>query len=95
VTSVWLAGDVVLITYVLIAIERVDCTVSALLGGILLGFLIHGALHLELATIAPTGATLLLLWTRSDPHHVLQKVGIEDPLFLLGSIHHRGGRGAG
>ncbi|MBC8252913.1 MAG: anion permease, partial [Ardenticatenia bacterium] len=42
------------------------------LAAVVVGFVVHGIVHLEPATIAMGGATLLLLWTRSDPHHVLQ-----------------------
>jgi Na+/H+ antiporter NhaD/arsenite permease-like protein len=54
------------------------------MGGIMVGFLLHGALHLEPATIALAGATLLLLWTRSDPHHVLREVEWTTLFFFLG-----------
>ena len=43
--------------------------------GVIVGFLLHGALHLEPATIALAGATILLLWGRSDPNHILLFVG--------------------
>ncbi|MBC7223505.1 MAG: ArsB/NhaD family transporter [Anaerolineae bacterium] len=52
--------------------------------GVLLGFLAHGALHLEPATIAMTGATVLLLWTRHDPHHVLRDVEWTTLFFFIG-----------
>ena len=35
-----------------------------IMGGVIAGFLAHGALHLEPATIALTGATILMLWGR-------------------------------
>ena len=54
------------------------------MGGVMVGFLLHGALHLEPATIALAGATLLLLWTRSDPHHVLREVEWTTLFFFLG-----------
>jgi Na+/H+ antiporter NhaD/arsenite permease-like protein len=54
------------------------------MGGVILGFFLHGTLHLEPATIALTGATLLLLWTRSDPHHVLREVEWTTLFFFLG-----------
>ena len=38
------------------------------------GFLIHQYVHLESATIALTGAALLLLLTRDEPEHVLSAV---------------------
>lgn len=54
------------------------------MGGVIVGFLLHGALHLEPATIALTGATLLLLWTRCDPHHILQEVEWTTIFFFIG-----------
>ncbi|MGD9145711.1 MAG: ArsB/NhaD family transporter [Anaerolineae bacterium] len=54
------------------------------MGGVMVGFLLHGTLHLEPATIALAGATLLLLWTRSDPHHVLREVEWTTLFFFLG-----------
>ena len=52
--------------------------------GVTLGFLAHGALHLEPATIALTGVTVLLLWGRSDPHHVLQEIEWTTLAFFVG-----------
>lgn len=54
------------------------------LGAVVVGFVVHGSLHLEPATIAMSGATLLLLWTRSDPHDVLQDVEWTTLLFFIG-----------
>jgi len=52
--------------------------------GVVVGFLAHGALHLEPATIALTGATLLMLWGRSDPHHLLRDVEWTTLFFFIG-----------
>jgi len=52
--------------------------------GVLVGFLVHGALHLEPATIALTGATVLMLWARSDPHGVLRDVEWTTLFFFVG-----------
>lgn len=52
--------------------------------GVILGFLTHGALHLEPATIALAGATALLLWGRNDPHHVLREVEWTTLFFFIG-----------
>ena len=54
------------------------------MAGVIVGFLLHGALHLEPATIALAGATILLLWGRSDPHHVLQDVEWTTLVFFIG-----------
>jgi Na+/H+ antiporter NhaD/arsenite permease-like protein len=54
------------------------------MAGVILGFLIHGALHLEPATIALAGATILLLWGRSDPHHVLREIEWTTLFFFVG-----------
>ena len=42
------------------------------MAGVILGFMLHGALHLAPATIALTGATLLMLWSKTDPHYALR-----------------------
>ncbi len=52
--------------------------------GVIAGFLAHGALHLEPATIALTGATLLMLWGRRDPHHLLRDVEWTTLFFFFG-----------
>ncbi|MHB8157333.1 MAG: ArsB/NhaD family transporter [Desulfocucumaceae bacterium] len=44
------------------------------IGITILGFVLHQYLHLESATIALGGATLLLLLTRDDPEHALHAV---------------------
>lgn len=54
------------------------------MAGVIIGFLLHGALHLEPATIALTGATVLLLWGRSDPHEALQEVEWTTLFFFIG-----------
>ena len=55
-----------------------------ILSFVLLGFLLHGTLHLETATIALTGAAALLLWSRSDPHKALEHVEWGTLLFFVG-----------
>ena len=54
------------------------------MGGVVLGFLLQGALHLEPATIALVGATVLMLWARSDPHHVLRELEWTTLFFFIG-----------
>jgi Na+/H+ antiporter NhaD/arsenite permease-like protein len=54
------------------------------MGGVILGFLLQGALHLEPATIALVGATVLMLWARSDPHHVLRDIEWTTLFFFVG-----------
>lgn len=54
------------------------------MGGVVLGFLVHGALHLEPATIALAGATVLMLWARSDPHNVLRDIEWTTLFFFIG-----------
>lgn len=56
----------------------------AVLGLTVLGFLAHGALHYEAATIALTGAVLLLLLSRVDIHEVLLEVEWTSLLFFVG-----------
>ncbi len=54
------------------------------IGGVLLGFLIHAALHLQPATIAMAGATVLLLWSRREPQPILQDVEWTTLFFFVG-----------
>ena len=54
------------------------------MAGVVLGFFVHGWLHLEPATIALTGATILMLWTRADPDHVLRDVEWSTLFFFVG-----------
>lgn len=54
------------------------------MAGVIVGFLLHGALHLEPATIALAGATILLLWGKSDPHEALQDVEWTTLFFFIG-----------
>jgi len=54
------------------------------LAATLLGFMFHGLLHLEAATIAMFGATALLLWGRVDPHRVLAEVEWSTIFFFVG-----------
>lgn len=60
---------------------RKALTVMAL---VLLGFLAHGAMGLEPATIALSGATLLMIWGRNDPHHVLREIEWTTLFFFVG-----------
>ncbi|MGB2955016.1 MAG: ArsB/NhaD family transporter [Anaerolineales bacterium] len=52
--------------------------------GVILGFLVHGALHLEPATIALTGATLLMIWGKTDPHLALREIEWTTLFFFFG-----------
>lgn len=54
------------------------------MGGVILGFLLHGSLHIESATVALAGATVLLLWTRTDPHHAIREVEWTTLFFFVG-----------
>jgi Na+/H+ antiporter NhaD/arsenite permease-like protein len=54
------------------------------MAGVIAGFLAHGALHLEPATIALAGATILMLWGGSDPHHLLRDVEWTTLFFFFG-----------
>ena len=55
-----------------------------ILAMVLVGFLLHGWLHIQPATIALSGATLLLVWSRTDPHEVLKHVEWTTLLFFVG-----------
>jgi len=52
--------------------------------GVIIGFLVHGALHLEPATIALIGATLLMLWSKTDPHYALRDIEWTTLFFFFG-----------
>ena len=54
------------------------------LTGVILGFLVHGSLHLEPATIALTGAVVLMLWGRNDPHHLFREIEWTTLFFFIG-----------
>lgn len=54
------------------------------LGLTILGFTLHGALHFHTATIALSGAALLLLITRMEPEHVLLAVEWPTIFFFAG-----------
>ncbi len=51
---------------------------------VFVGFLLHSVLNLETATVALTGAALLLLWTGRDTHHVLREVEWATLFFFVG-----------
>ena len=54
------------------------------LGLVLVGFLLHGTLHLETATIALSGAALLMLWSKRDAHKAVEDVEWATLLFFVG-----------
>jgi Na+/H+ antiporter NhaD/arsenite permease-like protein len=54
------------------------------LGLVILAFFLHGALHLEAATIALFGAAALMLYARSDVEEVLREVEWPTLLFFVG-----------
>ena len=54
------------------------------LGVTIIGFFLHGALHLEAATVAMTGAAALMVVTRPDPHEILAEVEWTTLLFFVG-----------
>lgn len=51
---------------------------------VLIGFTLHASLHLEPATIAMGGATALMLWSKKDPHHILQRIEWTTLFFFIG-----------
>jgi Na+/H+ antiporter NhaD/arsenite permease-like protein len=54
------------------------------LGLVVLAFFLHGALHLEAATIALLGAAALMLYARADVEEVLREVEWPTLLFFVG-----------
>ena len=65
-----------------------------ILAVVIVGFLVHGILGLEVATIALLGATLLLLVGGLDVNEALRGVEWVDALLLRGPLHPGRGRGA-
>src|ERR671912_1813362 len=55
-----------------------------ILSVVILGFFVHGALHLEAATIALFGAVALMLYAKSDVEEVLREVEWSTLLFFVG-----------
>ena len=51
---------------------------------VVIGFLLHGALHLQPATIAILGAAVLMLWANRDPDDVLRDVEWATLFFFIG-----------
>ena len=51
---------------------------------VLIGFALQGIHHLLPATVALSGATLLLIWTGKDPHYILQHVEWDTLIFFVG-----------
>lgn len=56
----------------------------AVLGLVLVGFLLHAALHLQPSSIALFGAVVLLLIARLDPHELLSRVEWSTLFFFAG-----------
>jgi Na+/H+ antiporter NhaD/arsenite permease-like protein len=56
----------------------------AVLGLTLVGFLVHGPLGYEPATVALTGAVVLMVVAREDPHDVLREVEWPTLFFFIG-----------
>ena len=54
------------------------------LGATLVGFLLHGPLHLEPATVAMTGAVVLMVVARQSPEDVLREVEWPTLFFFIG-----------
>ncbi|NPV08245.1 MAG: ArsB/NhaD family transporter [Anaerolineae bacterium] len=52
--------------------------------GVLGGFLVHGAVGLEPATIAVAGATVLLIWGRANPHDIMRDIEWTTLAFFVG-----------
>jgi Na+/H+ antiporter NhaD/arsenite permease-like protein len=57
---------------------------TVVLGLTFLGFLLHGPLGYEPATVALLGAAVLLVLSRQDPHEVLREVEWSTLLFFVG-----------
>ena len=60
------------------------------LTGVVIGFFVHSVLHLESATIAMTGAVVLMLWGQYDPHEVLRDIEWTTLFFTIEGINNVG-----
>jgi len=56
----------------------------SVLGIVILGFVFHGILHYEPATIAILGAAILLIISKEDPHHVFRELEWPTLFFFIG-----------
>ncbi len=56
----------------------------AVLALTLVGFVLHGPLHLEPATVALTGAIVLMVVAREDPHDILREIEWPTLFFFIG-----------
>lgn len=56
----------------------------AVLTLVIIGFLVHGALHYEAATIALTGAVVLMILSRVEVHETLSEIEWTTLLFFVG-----------
>jgi Na+/H+ antiporter NhaD/arsenite permease-like protein len=68
----------------LITDRRLLAKCLIVIAGVLIGFTVHGMLNLEPATIAMFGATLLMLWSGKDPHHLLREIEWTTLFFFAG-----------
>lgn len=65
--------------------DKVLATKSIIImGATILGFTLHGMLHLEPATVALLGASVLLLISNKDPHKVFANVEWNTIFFFIG-----------
>jgi Na+/H+ antiporter NhaD/arsenite permease-like protein len=64
--------------------RRLLATSLVVIGLTIAGFLVHGFLHLEPATIALLGATVLMLLTRLPPEEVLRDIEWTTLFFFIG-----------
>lgn len=56
----------------------------AMMTVVIIGFLVQAVTHLESATIALTGATVLLVWSRTDPYRAIREIEWTTIFFFIG-----------
>ena len=61
------------------------------LGSVILGFMLHGLLEVEASIIALVGASILIIWTKSDTDQALKKVEWSTLMFFIGLFMMVGG----
>ncbi|MCF6159654.1 MAG: hypothetical protein E3K32_14055 [wastewater metagenome] len=70
--------------YTLIKDHNLLIKTLSVLGVVILGFILHGVLHYEPATIALLGAAILLIISRENPHNTLRELEWPTIFFFIG-----------
>ncbi len=71
-------------TSALISNRKLLAQSVVVLVAVIAGFLLQGVLHLEPATVALAGATVLMIWARRDPEEILRDIEWGTLFFFVG-----------